>query len=153
TCAEVQALGRRCLALPVDVREAARVEALMAEVVARLGRLDLLVNNAAGNFLAPAVGLSPNAFRTVIEIDLVGPFLGAKAPSPYPSQPRACVMNIPATLSDRGTPLQSHAGSAKAAIDALTRHLAVEWGPAGVRVVAIAPGPIAETEGMRKLAG
>jgi peroxisomal 2,4-dienoyl-CoA reductase len=153
TRAEVQALGRRCLALPVDVRDAARVEGLIAEAVEKLGRLDLLVNNAAGNFLAPAMGLSANAFRTVIDIDLVGTFLCAKAAFPHLSKTRGCVMNITATLSDRGTPMQSHAGSAKAGIDALTRHLAVEWGPAGVRVVAIAPGPVADTEGMRRLGG
>jgi peroxisomal 2,4-dienoyl-CoA reductase len=150
---EVRALGRRCLALPVDVRDAERVEALVSQVVGELGRLDLLINNAAGNFLAPAVGLSPNAFRTVIDIDLVGSFLCAKAAFPHLSKTGGCVMNITATLSERGMPLQSHAGSAKAGIDALTRHLAVEWGPAGVRVLAIAPGPIADTEGMRRLGG
>ncbi len=168
TRAKIAALGRRCLALPLDVRDAGRVEATVAEAVEKLGRLDLLVNNAAGNFLAPAVALSANAFRTVIEIDLVGTFLCSKAAFPHLSAakpttgatdeppavgPRGCILNITATLSERGTPLQAHAGSAKAAIDALTRHLAVEWGPAGIRVVGIAPGPIDDTEGMRRLAG
>jgi peroxisomal 2,4-dienoyl-CoA reductase len=153
TRAEVEALGRRCLTLTCDVRDAGRVEAVVAEVAETFGRLDLLVNNAAGNFPCPAVGLSPNGFRTVIEIDLVGSFLCAKAAFPHLSKQKGAVINITATLSERGTPLQAHAGSAKAGVDALTRHLAVEWGPAGVRVTAIAPGPIDETEGMRRLAG
>jgi peroxisomal 2,4-dienoyl-CoA reductase len=150
---EIEALGRRCVAIECDVRDAGRVEAMVAEVVAKLGRIDLLVNNAAGNFLAPALGISPNGFKAVLEIDLVGGFLCAKAAFPHLAESKGCVLNITATLSDRAMPMQSHAGSAKAALDALTRHLAVEWGPAGVRVVAIAPGPIDETEGMSRLAG
>jgi len=153
TRVEVEALGRRCIALECDVRDPARVEAMVGEVKARLGGLDLLVNNAAGNFPAPALAISANGFKAVLEIDLLGSFLCAKAAFPMLSERKGCVIHITATLSERGMPMQSHAGPAKAALDALTRHLAVEWGPAGIRVVAIAPGPVDETEGMRRLAG
>jgi len=151
--AEVAALGRRGLAHPCDVRDAGAVEALFARVKEAIGRLDILVNCAAGNFLCPAEKLSPNGFRSVIEIDLVGTFLCSRAAFPLLCERGGSIINITATLDYQGVPLQAHAGSAKAGIDAMTRHLASEWGPRSIRVVAIAPGPIGDTEGMRRLGG
>jgi peroxisomal 2,4-dienoyl-CoA reductase len=153
TAAEIEACGRRSLAAPCDVRDPEAVERLLAAVGARLGRLDILVNNAAGNFLCAAEKLSPGGFRAVVEIDLIGSFHCARAAFPLLVKQGGVIVNITATLDYQGLPLQVHAGSAKAGIDAMTRHLASEWGPSGIRVVAIAPGPIANTEGMRRLGG
>jgi peroxisomal 2,4-dienoyl-CoA reductase len=151
---EIQALGRRGLAIPCDVRQAEALERTVGEVEGSLGGLDILVNNAAGNFPCPAEKLSPNGFRAVVEIDLVGTFLASRAA--YPALLRrggGTIINITSTLDYQGLPLQVHAGSAKAGIDAMTRHLASEWGSRKIRVVAIAPGPIAETEGIQRLGG
>ena len=136
-----------------DVRQPDQLARAVAACADRFGGLDTLVNGAAGNFLAPAAALSSNAFKTVIEIDLVGTFNACKAAFDLLCQSkRGLILNLSATLQAHGTPLQAHASSAKAGVDQLTRSLAVEWGPFGVRAVAIAPGPIGDTEGMRRLA-
>jgi peroxisomal 2,4-dienoyl-CoA reductase len=151
---EITGMGRRSAAIACDVRDADQVNRLFAEAEAALGGLDVLVNSAAGNFLCPAESLSPNGFRAVIEIDLVGTFLCSRAAHPlFLRRGGGAIINITATLDYQGVPLQAHAGSAKAGIDAMTRHLASEWGPRGIRVVAIAPGPVGDTEGMRRLGG
>jgi len=154
TAAEIKRdTGRDVLAHAADVRKPDEVASAIAATVARFGKLDTLVNGAAGNFLAPAAALSPNGFRTVIDIDLCGTFNTARAAFEALSQSGdALVLNISATLHYHGTPLQIHASAAKAGVDAVTRNLAVEWGRFGVRVCGIAPGPIAETEGMKRLA-
>ena len=144
--------GGECLALAADVRKPEALAAVMTAIEARWGRLDVLINAAAGNFLAPAAALSPNGFGTVVDIDLKGTFNACKAALPLLERRGGVVVNVSATLHYTGTPLQVHAASAKAGIDALTRTLAVEWGPAQIRVNAIAPGPIAGTEGMERLA-
>ncbi|KAI5105684.1 peroxisomal 2,4-dienoyl-CoA reductase [(3E)-enoyl-CoA-producing] isoform X2 [Silurus meridionalis] len=148
------ATGRRCLALQMDVRQPDSVSAAVDETLKEFGRLDILVNNAAGNFLCPASALSFNAFRTVMEIDTMGTFNTSKVVyEKWLKDHGGSIVNISATLGYRGQALQVHAGSAKAANDAMTRHLAVEWGPSGVRVNTVAPGPISGTEGYRKLGG
>ncbi|XP_036873375.1 peroxisomal 2,4-dienoyl-CoA reductase [(3E)-enoyl-CoA-producing] isoform X4 [Manis javanica] len=101
---------------------------------------------AAGNFLCPASVLSFNAFKTVMDIDALGTFNVSRDHG-------GVIVNITATLGTRGQVLQVHAGSAKAAVDAMTRHLAVEWGPQNIRVNSLAPGPISGTEGFRRLGG
>uniref|UniRef100_A0A3Q2NQ04 Peroxisomal 2,4-dienoyl-CoA reductase [(3E)-enoyl-CoA-producing] n=1 Tax=Fundulus heteroclitus TaxID=8078 RepID=A0A3Q2NQ04_FUNHE len=110
--------------------------------------------DAAGNFLCPASALSFNAFKTVLEIDTMGTFNTSKVVyEKWFKDHGGNIVNISATLAYRGQALQVHAGSAKAANDAMTKHLAVEWGPSGVRVNAVAPGPISGTEGFRRLGG
>ena len=147
------ATGRSVLAAQLDVRNPDDATRVVAATIERFGHLDTLVNNAAGNFLAPAVTLSPNGFRTVVEIDLNGTFHMCKAAfAALSASRRGVIINLTATLHYHGTPLQLHASAAKAGVDALTRNLAVEWGGAGIRVNGIAPGPIADTEGMRRLA-
>lgn len=142
----------RCLAHAADVRDPDALQQLMNAVDARWGRLDILVNSAAGNFLCPAAQLSPNGFGAVVDIDLKGTFNATRAAFPLLQRQGGNVVNISATLQYTGTAWQAHAASAKAGIDALTRTLAVEWGPAGIRVNAVAPGPIDDTEGMSRLA-
>ncbi len=154
TAAELGAeTGREVLAVAADVRDPDAIARAVAACVAKFGKLDTLVNGAAGNFLAPVASLSPNAFRTVIDIDLNGTFLASRAAfESLCSSGTGLVLNISATLHYHGTPLQAHAAAAKAGVDALTRNLAVEWGGFGIRACAIAPGPIGDTEGMRRLA-
>jgi len=145
--------GRTPLAFAADVRDPAAIQRAVQATADRFGKLDTVVNGAAGNFLAPAAGLSPNGFRTVIDIDLNGTFHTARAAfDALHKTGDAMILNISATLHYHGTPLQIHASAAKAGIDAITRNLAVEWGRFGIRVCGIAPGPIGDTEGMRRLA-
>jgi len=144
---------RSVLACPADVRDPDAVAGAVRQAVEKFGKLDTVVNGAAGNFLAPAAALSPNGFRTVVEIDLVGTFIASRAAfEALHKSGNGLVLNISATLHYHGTPLQIHASAAKAGVDAVTRNLAVEWGRFGIRACAIAPGPIADTEGMRRLA-
>lgn len=150
--AELGRIHDGVLTVPADVRDYAAVEAAMASAVERFGRLDILVNSAAGNFLAPAAGLSANGFRAVIDIDLNGTFNACRAAFAHLSLRGGSILSITATQAWVPTPLQCHAGAAKAGIAKLTQDLALEWGRSKVRVNALAPGPIAGTEGMRRLA-
>lgn len=151
SAAAIEAAGGAALPVACDVRRPEQVEAVMQAIEARWGRLDVLVNSAAGNFLCPAAGLSPGGFGAVVDIDLKGTFHACKAALPLLSRAGGAVVNISATLHYGGTPLQLHAASAKAGVDALTRTLAVEWGPLQIRVNAIAPGPVEGTEGLARL--
>jgi peroxisomal 2,4-dienoyl-CoA reductase len=147
------ATGRDVLGVSADVRDPDAVVRAIAATVEKFGKLDTLVNGAAGNFLAPAAALSPNGFRTVVEIDLVGTFVASRAAfEALRASGDGLVVNVSATLHYHGTPLQIHASAAKAGVDAVTRNLAVEWGRFAIRACAIAPGPIGDTEGMRRLA-
>ncbi len=151
TAAELRARGVRAVATATDGRDAAAVERAVSACVEQLGRLDILVNGAAGNFVCLAENLSPNGFATVVDIDLKGTFNVSRAALPHLKQRGGVVVNISATLPYLGTVGQSHAAAAKAGIDSLTRVLACEWGPYGIRVNGIAPGPIAGTEGVSRL--
>jgi peroxisomal 2,4-dienoyl-CoA reductase len=151
TVGELRGIGVRALARAADVRDPVAVGETVAAVVADLGRLDILINGAAGNFVCLAENLSPNGFGTVVDIDLKGTFNASRAALPHLKARGGSVINISATLPYLGTIGQSHAAAAKAGIDSLTRTLAVEWGPFGIRVNGIAPGPIDGTEGVRRL--
>jgi 2,4-dienoyl-CoA reductase [(3E)-enoyl-CoA-producing], peroxisomal len=151
TVEELRALGVRAVAKVADVRDAAAVNDAVAGVVSDLGRLDVLINGAAGNFICLAEHLSPNGFGTVVDIDLKGTFNVSKAALPHLRTRGGSVINISATLPYLGTMGQAHASAAKAGVDSLTRTLAVEWGPFGIRVNGIAPGPIDGTEGVKRL--
>jgi peroxisomal 2,4-dienoyl-CoA reductase len=151
TAEELRARGVRAIAVAGDVRDPAAVDAVLAAVVKELGRLDILINGAAGNFICLAENLSPNGFGTVVDIDLKGTFNVSRAAFPHLKVQGGSVVNISATLPYLGTIGQVHASAAKAGIDSMTRTLAVEWGPHRIRVNGIAPGPIADTEGVRRL--
>jgi NAD(P)-dependent dehydrogenase (short-subunit alcohol dehydrogenase family) len=135
-----------------DVRNYAQVSEAVTATVQKLGQLDIVINSAAGNFLSPAATLSANGFRSVIDIDLCGTFNTSRAAFEHLSKTRGSIVSITATQANIPTPLQCHAGAAKAGIEKLTRDLALEWGRSGVRVNAVAPGPIDGTEGMARLA-
>jgi peroxisomal 2,4-dienoyl-CoA reductase len=149
--AKINDAGGEAFAVAADVRDYAQVERSVAAAVERFGGLDIVVNGAAGNFLCPAEELSPNGFGTVVDIDLKGTFNVCRAAFEELKRRRGQILNISATLHYLGTPYQLHVSAAKAGVDALTRNLAVEWGRHGIRVNAIAPGPIEDTEGMKRL--
>ena len=147
-----RASKRRSLGFVADVRHPDAMEAAASHIVKELGRLDILVNGAAGNFLCPSGDLTPNGFGTVVDIDAKGTFHACRAAfHAWMKDHGGSILNISATLHYGGTPGQLHVASAKAAVDALTRTLAVEWGPLGIRSNAIAPGPIGDTEGAKRL--
>lgn len=143
--------GGAALAVAADVRDFAQIEQAVAATVEHFGHLDIVVNGAAGNFLCAAEELSPNGFGTVVDIDLKGTFNVCRAAFAELKEHRGQILNISATLHYGGTPRQLHVSAAKAGVDALTRNLAVEWGRYGIRTNAIAPGPIEDTEGMKRL--
>ena len=138
-------------AVAADVRNPDEVQHAIAATVSRFGKIDIVVNGAAGNFLCKAEELSPNGFGTVVDIDLKGTFNVCRAAFDQLKNNQGQILNISATLHYLGTPMQLHVSAAKAGVDALTRNLAVEWGRYGIRVNAIAPGPIEDTEGMKRL--
>jgi peroxisomal 2,4-dienoyl-CoA reductase len=151
------ATGRNVLPVAADVREGEQVEAVVEKTAAEFGGIDILINGAAGNFPCPASQLTYNGFKTVIAIDLLGSFNVSKACFPHllaagEKHGNANVVFISATLQYTGMPFQAHVSAAKAGIDALARTLANEWGPLGIRSNVVAPGPIGDTEGMRRLA-
>lgn len=136
-----------------DVRDYDQLKRAVDEMVERFGALDILVNNAAGNFLCPTADLSPNGWRTVIDIDLNGTFHGCRAA--YEHLKRSAfggnVMSVITMNAMSGWPGAAHAAAAKAGILALSRTLAVEWGSDGIRVNTLSPGPIGDTEGVRRM--
>src|SRR5258707_2249746 len=143
--------GGNAFAVVADVRNPEEVEKALTAAVKHFGKIDIVVNGAAGNFLCKAEELSPNGFGTVVDIDLKGTFNVCRAAFAQLKEHHGQILNISATLHYLGTPMQLHVSAAKAGVDALTRNLAVEWGRHGIRVNAIAPGPIGDTEGMKRL--
>ena len=151
TAGEIRRRGVQSVAVAGDVRLPGDVDGMIARTVDAFGRLDVLVNGAAGNFVCLAEKLSPNGFGTVVDIDLKGTFNVSRAAHPHLQKQGGAILNISATLQLLGTVGQSHAAAAKAGIDSLTRTLAVEWGPQKVRVNGLAPGPVEGTEGVARL--
>ena len=144
--------GIKSLGFAADVRDYEAVSKALASAHHELGDFDVLVSGAAGNFPASALGMSPNGFRSVIDIDVIGTYHVLRAAYPTLKKPGASVINISAPQAFVPMEYQSHVCAAKAGVDMLTRVLAMEWGDAGIRVNSIVPGPIAGTEGMARLA-
>jgi NAD(P)-dependent dehydrogenase (short-subunit alcohol dehydrogenase family) len=149
---ELTALGARVSTSVADVRDPDAVVDAVTKARNDVGPLSTVVCGAAGNFLAPAETMSSKGFRTVVDIDLLGSFHTAHAAFEQLKETRGSLLFISAGQSDVPYLFQAHVGAAKAAIDSLMRHLALEWGPHGVRSNAIVPGPIEGTEGMKRLA-
>jgi NAD(P)-dependent dehydrogenase (short-subunit alcohol dehydrogenase family) len=135
-----------------DVRDFGAVEAALKAFHDATGPIDVVVSGAAGNFLAPAKSISSNGFRTVLEIDLLGSFHVYRAAHAWLRKPGASLISISAPQATEATFGQAHVAAAKAGVDMLTRSLAMEWGPEGIRANCIVPGPIDGTEGMARLA-
>jgi NAD(P)-dependent dehydrogenase (short-subunit alcohol dehydrogenase family) len=144
-------LGPPVLAVTADVRDYAAVEQALKRAVTAHGPIDVLVCGAAGNFPAPAMAMSANGFKAVIDIDLLGSFNTCRAAFALLAK-GASVIAISAGQATAPALMQAHVCAAKAGVEMLIRVLAMEWGGAGVRVNAITPGPIDGTEGMARLA-
>ncbi len=143
------AYGVRGMGLALNVRDSEAVNAAFAQANDEMGRIDVLVNNAAGNFYYPSHKLSDNQWKAVLEIDLYGTFYCSRAAQPYLAKQGGTVVSISMTLHHQGWVGMAPACAAKGGIDGLTRTLALEWARFGIRVNAIAPGPIV-TEGVQK---
>jgi NAD(P)-dependent dehydrogenase (short-subunit alcohol dehydrogenase family) len=136
-----------------DVRDAEAVQGVVTRIVQRFGRLDILVNNAAGNFPSLIKDISPNGFKAVVDIDLRGTYNVSRACfEAWLESNGGTIVNITAPFEMKGAALQAHVAAAKAGVDSLTRTCAVEWGRYNIRVNAIAPGTIEGTEGVRRFA-
>lgn len=149
----IKSEGGQALAIAADVRDPEAVQAAVAAAVATFGGLDILIANAAGNFVVPFADMSFNAWRTVVDIDLHGTFHCAKAAYPHlkvsPHGGRFIAITTMRALE--GWPGCAHAAAAKAGVMSLIRSLSVEWGPDGILCNTIAPGPIGGTEGVKRL--
>ena len=148
----IQAAGGAAATSAADVRDYAAVEAALKKTRDQFGEIDILVCGAAGNFPAPVLGMSANGFKAVIDIDLLGTFNTCRAAYEYLKKPGASIISISASHASLPVAFQSHVCAAKAGVDLLTRTLAIEWGPAGIRANCVTPGPTDDTEGMRRLA-
>ena len=143
--------GGECLVIAADVRAYDSIEDAIKMAADKFGKIDVVINGAAGNFLCAADQLSANGFGTVVDIDTKGTFNVCRAAFETLKESKGQILNISATLHYLATPMQIHVSAAKAGVDAITRNLSVEWGRHGIRVNGIAPGPIEDTEGMKRL--
>lgn len=150
--AAVTSLGPNAAGFAADVRDYDAVDNALTATASERGPIDVLISGAAGNFPAFADQLSPNGFKSVVDIDLLGSFHVLKASYPHLRRPGASIINISAPQAQAPMAAQVHVCAAKAGVDMLTRTLALEWGPEGIRVNSIIPGPIDKTEGMKRLA-
>jgi len=141
----------KVLPVAADVRDYAAVESAVTRTRAELGAIDVMICAAAGNFLCPAEALTPNGFKTVVDIDLQGSFHASRAAFEQLKETRGCVIFISAAQAFVPMVYQVHVAAAKAGIDIMMKNLAIEWGRHGIRTHSIVPGPIEGTEGMRRL--
>ncbi len=147
----IEAKGAKALGIATDVRDYDGVLEAFKKTHKHFGDIHCVISGAAGNFLSPIVGLSSKGFQTVIDIDLVGTFNVFRASWDYLAKPGASLIAITAGQAVQPRPYQAHACAAKAGVNMLCKCLALEWGQAGVRVNAISPGPIEDTEGYSRL--
>jgi NAD(P)-dependent dehydrogenase (short-subunit alcohol dehydrogenase family) len=146
-------LGGEAIAVQADVRSYEDVQKAVGITIERYGALDIMIANAAGNFVVPAAEMSPNAWKVVIDIDLNGTFFCAHASfeALRASKFGGRLIAISTTRALEGWPGCAHAGAAKAGIMSLIRTLSSEWGSVGIRCNTIAPGAIGDTEGVKRI--
>lgn len=149
----IQEAGGEALAVATDVRDVGQVERMVAAAVDRFGRIDILVNNAAGNFRCPAEELSPNGWRAVVDIVLNGTWYCSSAVGRRWIQEGrgGVILNIGTTAAFHSGPGTVHSAAAKGGVLALTRALAAEWGKYGIRINVLTPGPLEGTGGEQQL--
>ncbi|PWT73043.1 MAG: short-chain dehydrogenase [Proteobacteria bacterium] len=150
---QLRSLGGGVMAEVADVRQYEAVQAALTKARNDLGPIDVLVCGAAGNFPIPAEKLTPNGFKSVMDIDLLGSFHASRAAFEQLRSTRGCIIFISAGMSYVPYPYQLHVGAAKAGVDNLMKNLALEWGKYGIRSNSIVPGPIEGTEGVKRLGG
>jgi NAD(P)-dependent dehydrogenase (short-subunit alcohol dehydrogenase family) len=143
--------GGEAMGGSADVRDHVSIAALFEEGVAKFGKPDVVIAGAAGNFMAPAVGISPNGFKAVVDIDLLGTYNVFKVGFDVMNRPGSLIA-ITAPQAVQPLPEQVHVCAAKAGVNMVVKVLAMEWGQAGIRVNAISPGPILGTEGVERMA-
>jgi NAD(P)-dependent dehydrogenase (short-subunit alcohol dehydrogenase family) len=150
-CAALRESGVDALAIQLDVRKPEQVDEMVERTVKHFGHLDILVNNAAGNFICRAEDLSPNGWNAVIGIVLNGTFYCSRAVGRYMIERKrgGSIVSILANYVWTGSPGTIHSAAAKAGVMSMTQTLAVEWAAHGIRVNAVAPGPI-ESAGAAK---
>jgi len=148
----IVAAGGKAKGFSADVRDYEALSNAIRGIREAFGEIDIVVCGAAGNFPAPALGMSANGFKAVIDIDLLGTFNTCRAAYEHLKRPGASIINISAVQAFIPMAMQAHVCAAKAGVDMITRTLALEWGPTGVRVNSIAPGAVDDTEGMKRLA-
>lgn len=147
TAEALRQYGGKVLAVACDVRDPDQVQNMVDHTVNEFGKIDILLNNAAGNFISPTEDLSPNAFKTVVDIVLNGTFNCTQAAGKVMRENKGgVILNIVTTYAWTGSGYVVPSACAKAGVLAMTRSLAVEWAKYGIRTVAIAPGPF-PTEG------
>src|SRR5579864_8078163 len=151
--ADLQSAGIDVMAVTVDVRQPDEVDAMVARVVDRFERIDILINNAAGNFVCRAEDLSPNGWNAVVGIVLSGSFYCARAVGRHlmAAGHGGSIVSILANYVWTGSPGTVHSAAAKAGVLSLTQTLAVEWAPHQIRVNAVAPGPVESPGAARQL--
>lgn len=149
----VQKAGQEASAYQVDVRDPEQVDGMVTHALRTFGRLDILVNNAAGNFVCRAEDLSPNGWKAVVDIVLNGSFYCARAFGRQLIAARrpGAIVSILANYVWTGSPGTIHSAAAKAGVLSMTQTLAVEWANRGIRVNAVAPGPIESPGAARQL--
>lgn len=148
---ELRGIGSECAGYTGDVRDLDAVRSAMSQAAEQLGSFSVLISGAAGNFMATAKDMSSNAFRAVVDIDLIGTFHVCKAAHEFMKKPGGSIINISAPQAFVAYPYQSHVNAAKAGVEMFTKTIALEWGRDGLRANTIVPGPILDTEGMDRL--
>jgi len=151
TAADIEALGRQCLAMPTNIRDSAQVDALVAKTLERFGQIDFLINNAGGQFPARPFDISDNGWRSVIDLNLNGTWnVTQRVARHMVARGFGSIVNIVHIYSfERGAPPFAHSGAARAGVVSMTRSLAYYLARKGVTINALAPGTIA-TAGVRE---